>query len=232
MTVPIFGANTSPVSGLPTQSLDMESSNTQYMSMSNSDFGSYDVSQFSISTWIYAESLTSQIVAMFKNSEFLLTIGIDGSINFSIGAGGTDFGRLITNASEITTGSFFYITANFDFSESSTNRLRLYKNGTEITSFSSEEVPTTQFSTTGNEARVGFGNSAAPWDGLLYQHSFFSGANANPTTIYNSGTPIDIKDETGLYSMLNVAGGDVTNDLLLTAAWTNNNGVTASGTTP
>ena len=144
---------------------------------------------------------------------------------------GASDAEYVTTDSYTSTSDWYHILVHFDGSD----EVRLWINGSRITSFSTSTPPFATLNNSDRRITIGALQSfsfLAPFDGLIYQMAFFSGSFPSISSLYDSGHPKDIRGVSGLYSLLDVAGGDVTSDYVLSANWTNNNTVTASSTIP
>lgn len=226
----------------PVNSIDFESSSSQQLRMISTNFGSYNRAKWAISVWVNRESLSGSNTPTIMtkgtntaNTEFLLQFTAADTLRIVTykDTSSTPDGEKITTAS-YTTATWYHILIHFDSANgTASQRLRMWVNGSEIASFGVNANPTAQVQTNTAQARVGQYNGAdAYFDGLIYQLSFFSGTLPSISDVYNAGVPKSVIGLPGLYSTLDVAGGDVTHDGVLATNWTNINSVVSSTTIP
>jgi hypothetical protein len=226
---------------VPSQSISLASASSQWLTMSDANFGAYDRAKWAYSGWVTRASISTQqtIYAQYDsagNRAFQIYFDPDNTLRILCSEDGTyGAGNLATTATYTTTGTYMHILFWYDSANgTSGDRMRLWVNGAEITAFGVDTAPTgAVFNSTG-VVTVGAQTSggASPYNGLIYQASFFSGTLPAIGTVYNAGAAVSLTGATGLWSTLDVAGGDVTSDEVLAAAWTNNNAAIASSTIP
>lgn len=226
--------------GKPTQSISFASASSQHLSMTGANFGAYNTAKFTVSVWYKRAStgadmgLTNQ--GSSPNEAWMLHFTSTDHLEFLASADGTSFGGgdQTTTATFTDTASYHHITYWWDSANATSgDRMRVWHDGTEITSFSTDTAPTNPvFGTSGTITVGGDGVSTGAYNGLEYEAAIFSGVLVSDATLYNSGVPIDITGQVGLWSVLDVGGGAVTHDGKLSGAWTNVGSVTASSTTP
>lgn len=224
----------------PQSSIDFESGSSQYLNMSSANFGAYNRAKFAVSAWYRRESTGAAQVVMGKysgagNREWRLLFSAGNTLTFEASEAGTSLsGRLITTATYTDTTNFHHILAWYDSANATAgDRMRLWHDGTEVTSFGTDVNPAAAAFTGTNDMTVGWeSQSGGYFDGLLYQLAFFSGTLPDISTVYNAGSPMDVRNLTGLYALLDVAGGSVVSDYVLATDWTNNNTAVASTTIP
>lgn len=223
------------VEDVPEYSLDFERDNGSYLSMSDADFGSFDRAKFAISARIYVESLPFYIFAKGSTvttlNGFSLHVTSAGNLEFITFASGGLEGRLRKDA-VISTGQWYHIMAHYDSANATAgDRMKMWLAGSEITSFDVDTNPSNPVGSESDNINVGRNtdDSSGLSDGLLYQPAIFSGVLPTIDQVYHpsTGAPRNVKLISGIKSMLDVAGGDVTNDALLgvqspPASWTNN----------
>lgn len=222
---------------MPTQSIDFESGSSQYLSMSDANFGAFDHAKFAISVWVKRESSAEQaIITQWVNAGnqlgFTFQIRGDHLELITSSTGSNINGHIETNAT-ISTGVYYHFLVWFDSANATAgDRMRMWIDGSEITSFATDTNPTAAVFDSSGVVRVGVQDLSAFFDGLIYQLGFFSGTLPAISDVYNAGSPKDISGLPGLYSYLDVAGGSVVSDGVLATDWTNNNTATASSTIP
>lgn len=206
--------------------------------MSDADFGVYDRAKFAVSFWYKLESTgTTRFPiahgAGAANMAFEIRFSSADKIQIQTQtAASTPDGNLVTTATYTDTASFHHFLFHFDSANATAgDRMKLWIDGAEVTSFDTDTNPTAAIYNTAGDITIG-DQGGALFDGLLYQFAIFSGTLPAIGTLYNAGAPMDIRLLTGLYSLLDVSGGDVTTDYVLTPNWTNVNTATASSTIP
>ena len=110
----------------------------------------------------------------------------DNAITFFAQGGGSDTYFLNTNQVFRDTSAWYHLVFGFDSTQStSTNRLKMYVNGTEVTSFASSQYPSLNFDDTINSnveheiGRRGSGNM--PADFYMAEIHFIDGTSKLPT---------------------------------------------------
>lgn len=228
-------------SPLPTRSLDFEASSSQYLSMSDTNFGAFDRDKGTFSFWAKAETFTGSqgnIITQAVASQFCFALGFNsaGSVRFDLSTNGSTFdGVLVTNAT-YSSGTWYHIKALYDMQNATAgNRMRLWVAGSEISSFSVDSNPP-QTSLFNSTAAIEIGRNSddsAYYDGLLDQPGYFSGVDAPIAQLISGGSPVDVRGVSGLYSLLHTtAASTLEDDYVLATNWTNNNGVIKSTDVP
>lgn len=241
MLLPV--CNFGPANSGPSQSIDCELSSIQFLSTSDANFGSYDRAKNAVSVWVKRESVSSLNQMIYAHTDgvndraFDIFFQNDDTLRWRISQNGStaNSGELITTASYASTSAFYHLLFWFDSANVvAGDRMRMWVNGVEVTSFSADTNPTAAMFNSTSSMCVGAQNAVgdSPFDGLIYQASFFSGTLPNINTLYDAGSPMDVTGLPGLWSTLDVAGGVVTHDGVLVSSWTNNNGATASSIIP
>jgi hypothetical protein len=232
-----FGGST-----VPTFALDFESSSSQYLSMTDGNWGSYNGAKFAISVWLKRESTGSQIIlhkgsdGANANSEFLLQFSSDAILFRTLAASAIE-GALTTTATYTSTTTWYHIYVTYDSANATAgDRMRMWVNGTEVTSFSTDTNPSNAAVNKNVPINWGArGDGAVFFDGLMYQMAFFSGSLPAASLLYNNGVPLTyrgIKNVAGLKSLLVGANASIIKDSTLGKDWTNNNGVITSVSKP
>lgn len=211
---------------------------SQYLSMAEADFGGYDNAQFAFIASVNADSLsTSESVIFGKgdggtNIEYQLSVTNNGAVRFY----GSGF-NLTTNNSIVAAGSWYAIMVHYDSANGTPNdRLRMWVNNSEITTFASRTNPSSGVSVQGGDARIGLsqnGSSGFYFDGKIYAPALTSGALPSAAAVFDgtSGKLKNLSGLTGLYSFIPATTNVVSDDVLATD-WTNNGGVTLSTDKP
>jgi len=226
---------------IPTRSLDFESSSSQQLSMSSANFGAFNRDKGTFSLWLKVESaaILGRNTPVWEkgqgssNKSFRLGFNDASAFFLEISTNGNTWdGLLVTNAT-YSIGTYRHIKCLYDLQNSTANnRLRIWVNGSEISSFSSRTNPP-QVSLFNSNDTVQIGGGPGDYDGLIYQPAYFSGMDVDIANLYNAGQPRDVTQLSGLYSLLQTtATGDLTDDYILAANWTNVNGVMKSTDVP
>jgi len=175
--------------GLLSNACDFESSQSEYLSISDANQTGLDLSTFSLSFWYKPESTANQGFAQRGttggNISYSFTFEPNTLYFTTYDTGGADGGNF-NKAWTQTIGNWYHFVVVRD---QTGNNCDLYINGVDQT-VSCTTVDTIFDST--QETRVGWGNTTYS-DGLLDEFTFFSTAltGTDVTTLYNSGTPLD-----------------------------------------
>lgn len=224
----------------PLYSLDFESGSTTYLNMADGDFGAYDRAKFALSVWVKRESAgaAASIFTQWNGGgQNAFRIGFDSSdkLDIILSANGTATnGRIVTTAAYNSTSSWYHILVHVDTANATAgDRIRLWVNGTEVTSFTTDTNPTTSIFDSTADLVVGRTAGVGEiFDGLIYQLAFFSGVLPTISQVYSAGAPNDVSVITGLHSYLDTEGNSVVSDGVITTNWTNVNSVVTSTTKP
>lgn len=232
MLMPMF----SPVSDGLTRSIDFESGSSQKLTISDSNFGSYDRAKWAVSMWIKRESINAAmgLCDQFNTDPaFVISFTSDDKIDVATyTTSGTLDGNIRTTQEYTSTSAWYHILFHYDSANGTAgNRMRLWVDGSEVTVFNIDINPTVAVFDSTDGLSIGHTNGTY-YDGLIYQWAFYSSVLPSVGSLYNAGSPVDIRGSSGLYSLLDVAGGDVTSDYILAANWTNVNTTIASTTIP
>lgn len=221
---------------VPSRSLDFEASSSQ--SLTRNGLGSYNRAKWAWQGWIKRESTGEMaIFSHYAVGIDALHIGFDSSNRLSYYVSEDGFlqaGTLLTTATYTDTSAFHHILIHYDSANATSgDRMRIWFDGVEVTVFTTDTAPTAAIYSSSATVRVGFRSGAQYFDGLIYQSAFFSGYLPGIAEVYNAGLPKSVIAISGLWSVLDVEGEQVTHDGVLGAsAWTNNNTVSASTTIP
>lgn len=217
-------------------SLDFESGSTQSLSMTDANFGAYDRSKFAVSLWFKLESAAGATSRVFYcqsgASDYAFDLGFNAGVpdqlTFITSQNGlATAGQLVTTATFTDTLNWHHLLAWYDVVAAAGSRLRMFFDGTEISSFVSEIDPTAAVFDSVSPMNIGIDPFVgAGIDGLIAHPAFFSGTNPLVSTLI-TGTPGQPKDLTGLSGLFswNSARLNVVDDEVLGTDWTNNNGV-------
>lgn len=247
--VPNFGGS-SPVVDTTPKSFDLERDSSQYLSKSGAGFGYYNPKRFAISIWVKQEStgFTSSLFAQGDSAATQRSFYLQnnaGNLDFNISANGsaTATGRLVSTATYTSTASFYHFYVQYDSPQATAgNRMSMYVNQSKIAAFDVATYPaqnTEAFNTTPGEVRIGTnvttGAGTSFVDGLVYQVAFFSNTLPAIGDLHTAGAPKTYEQMLaipGLFSLAQVRGSDLTTDWAQVTAWTNNNSIAPSTTTP
>lgn len=228
----IYGAG-----GLPWGSLDFDGSGA-YLSMSDADFGSYDITNFGFAMSFVPDVSSSMYLLSKWNSaaiaerEFELQFNPIGNtllLRLRGSAGSSDY---ITSGS-FSTGTWHHLLVLVDFASGVT----IMRNGSSVLATSSSLSGVGSAVNTGPaEIRIGQrSDSSGPsnsLNGLINQFAFFSGTLPDPADVFDAdGKLKNLRNLTGLYSFI-PATDDVVSDAILATDWTNNGSVTISTDKP
>lgn len=238
----MFLINPMMLSGNDLRSMDFESSSSQYLSISNANFGTYDTKKIAISVGLKLESLAATQYIYTHNDgvtpSFILYVTAVGSIHWEWYVGGVPLG-LVTATGVITSGTYYHIYAEVDSTQGTAdNRVKLYINGTQPT-FLTRTDPALNDVNDSNTASIVIGVKAPGdllgyFDGLMFQPAFFSGSVPGISAVYSGGAQItNLNSVSGLFSYLKTSGSiALEDDYKLSANWTNNNTVIKSVVIP
>lgn len=219
----LFGMGFMGGSGLPTRST-YHGNGAHYLSMTSANFGAFDEEIFAISVWV-KKSVTGSSRDIFRMDDagglalVLNSTSIDNFEFRGVTSGGTTAFYLTTTAGYASTSSWYHVYARRQTGADT----EIYVNGVEDTLVyvdSSNPIITPTGGTTVWNA-----------NGNLFQGAFISGSAPAVSAVYDAGKK-SLAGVTGLHSMLDVQGGDVTTDFVRGSRWTNVTAVTASTTVP
>ncbi len=228
---------------VPTHSLSLNGS-SQYLSMSDANFGAYDRAKFAIAGAINLDVVSGDrtIIAQRNASgEVAFTIQTTnaGALETLFSENGVSPSQSLnrTSGSLITSGNWFAFLIHYDSANSTSgDRIKLWVNGS-LQTPAGYIAPTAAVYNSSSDISVG-ARLASPaslyLDGLIYSLGFFSAALPAPTDVFD-GTAGKVKSFTGLaglHSLLDVAAGSVVADAVRASDWTNNGTVTASSSVP
>lgn len=235
-----FGGPPSPL----TQSIDFNGS-SQYLSMSEANFGAFTKSKWAIAGSLYRDNTSNHgiwckgdgvsgieaILTTFGSNLYFQTRNSDGSSgnNTWIQSNGGQFGS----------GAYRAFMVHYDGNNATANsRLRMWIDNTEV-GLSRGSVAANgdiiDYGTIQIEVgRNNNGGSGELMDGKIFSLAFFNNYLPTAAEIFlgSSGKLKDFTSLTGLFSWLDVAGGSVISDYVKATDWTNNGTATASSTIP
>lgn len=225
-----------------TQSLDFDAGTTDFLNMSNANFGSYNRQKFSIFGAIKREASGGIILSRtgsFASGNRELSLDLAFSTN-KLSLRDPSGAWRITSAGTLDLNTWYAFLVHYDSAQAtSADRLKMWLNGTLETPSASypslnESVATgTADTKIGTWDNTGGGNSDF-YTGKVFSLGMISGELLDPSQWFlgTAGEVQDVKAQTGLKFLLDVDGGNVTSDYVLAAAWTNNNSVSADSDIP
>lgn len=219
-------------------SLDFDGS-TDYLSISDSNFGAFDYAKCAIVLSFRLDTLTATSPIYSKwdaatggQRSFRLSVGSGGNIIFVASQNGTATSSTFnTSASTIVTGNWYSVLIHYDSAAASADRIKMWLNNSAISASSYTAPTAAMFDGTLGVTMAADSNASQFADGLIYSAAFFSGALPLASDVFDgsAGKLKDLSSLTGLKSLL--TGSTAVDDHLLTD-WTNHATVTTSGTMP
>jgi hypothetical protein len=178
-------AGSSGQGGETQQSLKFNDDESQYLSWTPAAAGNRRT--FTLSVWVKRGNITASTIfsARVTSGTPATTFGFfnnDGNLNFQ-----TNSSELTTNAIYRDPSSWYHIVLAVDTTQAtSSNRAKLYVNGEQVTSFSSESYPTQNAETEiNNSARthmIGRNPNFRYFDGYMSDFYFIDGQALDPTS--------------------------------------------------
>lgn len=209
--------------------------------MTNANFGSYNRQKFAISAWVKPTTGADMILinrgdgSTAAGSEFNIQITAGRTVSFVVWIG-SGSARITTTSAVITSATWNHIYVTFDSTNATAgDRMRMWINGTEITSFSVDTNPTLNDSANSTSVATEIGRIAGSqyFNGLVFQLMMISGEIPAITAFYSdtfTQKPIMITTMSGQKFYLD--GATIVSDAVLTADWTNTNSVASSTDIP
>lgn len=240
MLIPVFCNKSGNVTGTPTRSISFTAASSQYLSMSDANFGAFNRAKFAVNCWVKNASIPSlaPIIAQVSPEVafrlYLQNSGGNALVDFFTSSDSATYTGKFRDGTGFSPTGWHHSLIWYDSANSTAgDRMRMWNDGVEVTSPDIDTNPSTAiFDSTGPILIGGDTSNLGYFDGLIYQLAFFSGSLPAIGTVYNAGHPMDVSGLTGLYSYLDCASGVVTHDAVLGASWTNNNTAVASSTIP
>lgn len=222
-------------SGTPYRSISFNGSD-QFLSMAASTYNHSDT-KISVSIW-FKQNTNSSAIGIYShddglaNRTFHIAVGNIVRVS-SFHSGSTQ--NLVEGNTSLSTGMWYHLLVHIDPTNStSSNRIKVWINGSAET-FSTSVLSQNTIMTGATSGFVNIGtrysngtSPTAPFDGLIYQPSLFSGTLVDIGDVYSSGPIRDISGVTGLHSLLqhNIrTSTSVVDDAILATDWTNHNTV-------
>jgi hypothetical protein len=212
------------------QSLRFRASATAYLNRTPASAGNRKV--FTYSSWVKRGTLSSVDYLLGNivyagsgatNEQFNIYFGTDNCLEISSYANSGFAYRLITTQVFRDPSAWYHIVIAFDTTQATdTNRIKVYVNGSQITSFSTSSYPSLNYDTYWNRAiRSGVGALIGTLDGSNYQDgaSYFDGYMAEINFIDGSAlTPSSFgqaDSQTGVWQPKKYGGSYGTNGFYL-----------------
>ncbi len=145
--------------------------------------------KFTVSVWVKRSGLSSSnnmdIFCIYSDSSNRMHLRFQGDDIDVINYGGSTQARLTTDRKFRDTNAWFHIVWRVDTTlATADDRVRLYINGVQETSFSTRTNPSQNFSfgTNWNITRIGLDNSASYFDGIMSHFHYSDGYSYGPDT--------------------------------------------------
>ena len=212
--------NNWPVAGVPnpiSKSLRFNSADSAYLNRTPGTTGNRQV--WTWSGWVKRATISSSIVLFSAaGSSRVSYISIPASNTLTIysatSAGGGDGGEYITSQVFRDVSAWYHIVVAYDSTQAtSTNRIKAWINGTQITAWGTATAPTlnhdSQFNWTGAPMLLGQYNSASYFNGYLTEINFIDGQQLTASS-FGMTDPI-----TGVWEPLKYSGTYGTNGFYL-----------------
>jgi len=193
--------------GVATQSLRFDDGSNAFLTRTPSS--TTNEKTFTFSCWAKRATLgNSHSMFSFYDSSSdygYMRFSADGTLRTSGLGGGSLVWSLISNALHRDTSAWYHIVFAFDTTQAtSSDRIKMYVNGTQITSFSTTTYPSLNLNTGFNdtyEHRIGLRTtSSMQYDGYLSEVNFVDGSQLTPTSFGETKNGVWIPIEyTGSY---------------------------------
>ena len=172
-------------------SLKLEPDNSEFLSITNTSEGSKRTATYSF--WLKRTELDAssymQVAGLFNTGETVRFMFYQDHIMLENGWGGTRK-RLTTNAVYRDTSAFYHFVVAIDTTQSTaSNRVKLYVNGVQETSFSTEEYPDQNF-----DLAIGRSGANFPWRYGGYNATYYKTAGYLAEAHYIDGTQYAASD--------------------------------------
>jgi hypothetical protein len=172
-------------------SLKLEPDNSEFLSITNTSAGNRRTATYSF--WLKRTELDAssymQVAGLFTSSETTRFMFYQDHIMLENGNGGTRK-RLTTNAVYRDTSAFYHFVVAIDTTQSTAaNRVKLYVNGVQETSFSTEEYPDQNF-----DLSIGQSGANFPWRYGAYNATYYKTAGYLAEAHYIDGTQYAASD--------------------------------------
>ena len=172
-------------------SLKLEPDNSEFLSITNTSDGSNRTATYSF--WLKRTELDAssymQVPGLFNSGETVRFMFYQDHIILENGWGGTQK-RLTTNAVYRDTSAFYHFVVGIDTTQSTAaNRVKLYVNGVQETSFSTEQYPDQNF-----DLAIGRSGANYPWRYGGYNATYYKTAGYLAEAHYIDGTQYAASD--------------------------------------
>jgi len=172
-------------------SLKLEPDNSEFLSITNTSDGSKRTATYSF--WLKRTELEPstwmQVAGLYNTGETVRFMFYQDHIMLENGWGGTQK-RLTTNAVYRDTSSFYHFVVGIDTTQSTaSNRVKLYVNGVQETSFSTEQYPDQDF-----DLAIGRSGANYPWRYGAYDATYYGTAGYLAEAHYIDGTQYAASD--------------------------------------
>lgn len=207
---------------------------SSYLSMSDADFGAFTYSKFSISLWFNTNNTAStrSLYGKMNGVDRCFEIQASNSISVNTYHGGD--ANTVNGNTTFLANTWNHILVHVDPTNATpANRLKFWINGAAETYSSTDYSANTAVNDSSADVTIGaLGDASSFFDGKIYQPAFFDNTLVPIASVYNAGVIRDITGVAGLYSLINTANNNITDDYVLSTNWTNNNSVVLSNSKP
>ena len=194
--------------GVINQSLRFEDGNSSHLSRTPSSAG--DRKTFTISFWMKRANLSTPTPFLFdaynaSTENSFLRFNTDDTLRFSNEIGSSFTSTIVTNQVFRDTANWYHIVLAVDTTQSTaSNRVKMYVNGEQITSFSSSDYPSQNENTSFNNTVGHYIGRAYEYsryfDGYMAEVNFVDGSALTPSSFGETKNDVWIaKEYTGSY---------------------------------
>jgi len=226
--------------GNPYQSLSFDGS-TDYLSMSNANWGSFNLTKFAIAGAFFTSDAAQDGVlqARYASSaarqwDILIS---SNRLRFSAYNVGASTSALFDSGVTLSNNTWYSYLIHFDSANATqADRVKVWINGAVDTPSSYEQWTDISVGVDAETIDSEIGSrqgGGLKFQGLIHQPTFFSGTLPTAASVF-SGTSGKLKDLAGLTGAYSLIGAEVNAvaDVIKSADWTNNGTVTTSSTVP
>ena len=203
--------------------------------MSNANFGAFDRDIFCFSAMVRASSLAGGVGLTSQSNAFNIKFDAGGNLRVDFGTAGAGLPYSLITTATYSATTWYHVYIIWDGQNATADdRMRVFVDGTEVTSFSSRSnPPQASLHNSSSDIRLGADDDLTYHDGQIYQPAFFSGAIPAASSLFANGKPKNVKALSGLHSTLQTRSNIILeNDAVLATNWTNNNTVIKSTEIP
>jgi hypothetical protein len=185
--------NNWPVAGVPnpiSKSLRFNSADSAYLNRTPASTSNRQV--WTYSAWVKRSSVAASKVLLGATGSSRVTyIWFNASNQLGIysatASGGGDGGEYVSSAIYRDPGAWYHIVVAYDSTQAtSTNRIKAYVNGSQITAWATSTAPTlnheTQYNWTGASMQLGAYNTGSFFDGYLTEVNLIDGQQLTPSS--------------------------------------------------